>query len=370
MTKTVEKNADNKTTNTEPITIETTEKAKETSTGQVTTTPVATATVKQDTLLEPTANSLTLVVKEDAVPSNIEVKSDQSAKTLEVKMEGLSTDNTTPVTVEMYVGTGLKNLKLYHTENGTPVEMTEKTAKADVTAHNTYYYDSNNGIITMAVQTFSPFTYIYDATVVETSDELEESLIEGGTTILSKDISFEGTEHEDGDHLDTIISGEYIHLVLNNTLTSDNIISDKAWGLIRVQNTVVGSEITATSKFVISANEDGKFINTTTVSSICIHGGDVIVNSGYFECTNADASCFLAFTDSDIVNSDGPFSLTINGGTFKAETVVYVVNGMNCTVTINGGTFYGWDPGAYVDANHTVSETTDDGVTVYTVTAK
>ena len=350
-------------------------------------TPLATVTIpegaKTTSKDDATSIPLTLSIKQvetDDANFTVEVDETQSAKTLEVKIDGLAGDNDKPVIVTIYVGDGLKNFALYHysdpmTLMGSADGVTGATIGTEVdskTVVGEYFYNDTTGIVTMATKTFSPFTYIYDATVVETSDQLEESLKDGGTTILSKDISFEGTEHSDGDHLDTIISGEYIHLVLNNTLTSDNIISEKSWGLIRVENTVNGTgEITATSKFVISANQDGQFINTTkTVSSICIHGGDVIVNSGYFECTNG-ASCFFAYTDSDAVNSDGPFSLTINGGTFKADTVVEVIVGMNCEVTINGGTFYGWDPSTYVDTNtHTVTTSDDNGTTVYTVIAR
>ena len=156
VTKTVTKNENNETTNTDPITIETTETAKETA-EETTPTPVATAKVESGTKLEETATSLTLVVKEDAVPSNIKVETTEAAKTLEVDMKGLATDNEKPVIVTLFVGKDLSGFKMYH--SGTL--MTEDASADVVKEHNHYYYNSGTGVVTMAVKSFSPFTYVY-----------------------------------------------------------------------------------------------------------------------------------------------------------------------------------------------------------------
>ena len=65
-------------------------------------------------------------------------------------------------------------------------------------------------------------------------------------------------------------------------------------------------------------------------------------------------------------------SLTINGGTFKAkDDVVYNPAGLPITgIVINGGAFYGWDPSAYVDSDHTVTTSMEGSTTIYTVTAR
>ena len=148
-----------------------------------------------------------------------------------------------------------------------------------------------------------------------------------------------------------------VKLDLENTVTSGNL-SGYTWGVMRVMS---GTTLE------ISGNENGKFINTKSSSIINVCGGNVVVNSGYFESTS---NIFFYYTDSD--DAIAAMSLTINGGTFKAEDdVVYNPAGLPVTgIVINGGTFYGWDPSAYVDSDHTVTTSMEDSTTIYTVTAR
>lgn len=148
-----------------------------------------------------------------------------------------------------------------------------------------------------------------------------------------------------------------VNLTLNGTLTSGNLTGN-TWGCMRI---MPGTKLTVT------AGENGKFTNTKSQSAINVCGGEVVVNGG---CIESAGWCFVVYTDSDEANADGS-TLTINGGTFKSNwDIINVVPGMNATVVINGGKFYGWNPSAYVDENHKVVETEEDGVKVYTVVAK
>ena len=137
------------------------------------TTPLATATVPIDVLTTSaegaTSTPLKLTIDEAAVPANftVQVADSSVAKTLEVKMAGLSTENTEPIKVEMYIDSGLDDFVLYHNNN----PMTEVESADKVDTDQEYYYDRSSGKITMATVTFSPFTYIYDATIKVTSME-------------------------------------------------------------------------------------------------------------------------------------------------------------------------------------------------------
>ena len=194
------------------------------------------------------------------------------------------------------------------------------------------------------------------------SQTLISDLKNGGNVTVGNDVTLDGEVGEDGNvdpnreaRLEN--AGE-VNLTLNGTLTSGDI-SGYAWGCMRV---MPGTILT------ISAGENGKFINTKSNSAINVCGGEVVVNGGYFESAGY---VFYVYTDSDAANADGS-TLTINGGTFKAVgDIVYVTPGMNATVIINGGTFYNWDPSAYVNAEtHTVTQSTVGSDIVYTVTAK
>lgn len=189
------------------------------------------------------------------------------------------------------------------------------------------------------------------------SKTLISDLKNGGNVTVGNDVTLDGEVGEDGNvnpdsEMQLKEAGE-INLTLNGTLTSGNI-SGNTWGCMRV---MPGTTLT------ISAGENGKFINTKSNSAINVCGGEVVVNGGYFESAGY---VFWIYNDADVYDS----KLTINGGTFKSNwDVIHKV--MPATVVINGGTFYNWDPSAYVNSEtHTVTQTTVGSDTVYTVTAK
>ena len=192
-------------------------------------------------------------------------------------------------------------------------------------------------------------------TLINTSDDLIAALKRGSTVIVDKDMTIDG----DGDPYREVQLKDVgkIALALNVTLTSGDL-SGYNWGCMRV---MPGTELT------VSADANGKFVNTSVKSIINVCGGDVVINGGVYESAGYG---FFVYTDDDAANAAG-MSLTINSGTFKAaQGVVNVVPGMNATVIINGGTFYGWDPTPYVDADHAVQTAEDGGQTVYTVVAR
>ncbi|MDO4811497.1 MAG: hypothetical protein Q3985_06085, partial [Eubacteriales bacterium] len=63
----------------------------------------------------------------------------------DVKVEGVKTDNTAVIAVEIYVGTGLQNVKVYH--NGNAITST---------------YNASTGIVSFSTTSFSDYTVAYD----------------------------------------------------------------------------------------------------------------------------------------------------------------------------------------------------------------
>ena len=195
-----------------------------------------------------------------------------------------------------------------------------------------------------------------------TSKDLYEALENGSATITveeGKEMVLNGKTDEAG-NIDEYVEAKLknagkVNLILNGTLTSGKLNS--TWGCMRVME---GTTLT------IAAGENGKFVNNTAWSNININGGEVVVNGGYFESAGV---CFFFYMDID----NEKMSLTINDGEFKAgeDGVIDITPGMKVTVIINGGTFYNWDPSAYVNSEtHEVIETTVEGEIIYTVTAK
>ena len=112
-----------------------------------------------------TALSLTVTALENS-NSGIQVEENQQLNSLDVHVEGVSANNTTPIiiTVEKAAEPGYNkgNLILYHIENGETVKMTEVENVADLTAHNQFTYDPATGDITLALCTFSEIALVSD----------------------------------------------------------------------------------------------------------------------------------------------------------------------------------------------------------------
>ena len=144
-------NVENKVADKNGVTIESAAKVEDG------TDPVAKAAVPKDAALEDKTTVLTLKVDEVATPANFTVEENENNKTLEVKLIGLAENNTEPIKVELFVGTGLEGFKLYHNGN----EMAAKDSLDAVTADQDYYYNKDSGIVTFLSTNFSPFTYVY-----------------------------------------------------------------------------------------------------------------------------------------------------------------------------------------------------------------
>ncbi len=87
------------------------------------------------------------VVPQAGNKGNVVLKTDDAYQSYEVKVSGLSAENTSPVKIQIYVGKNLANVVLYHYSE----PMTG------------YTYDSESGVVTFSTTSFSPFTVVYDA---------------------------------------------------------------------------------------------------------------------------------------------------------------------------------------------------------------
>ena len=122
------------------------------------------ASVPQDVVIEEDAKALTLIVstKENS-DSNITLGESDSLLALDVHIEGVSKENTVPITVDL--GHALEPylnkdaIVLYHIEDGVNVQM---TCVDEFTAHNQFKYDPATGGLILYLATFSEITMIVD----------------------------------------------------------------------------------------------------------------------------------------------------------------------------------------------------------------
>jgi len=127
----------------------------------------ASAVVAEGTKLEKSGAELSLVTTEmENTTSSIVVGEGETARSMDIHVNGLSKDNTVPVivTVNEFAVNGLNegNIVLYHVENGEPVKMTRVYSAAEVDTHNEYYYDIATGTVTMALANFCEVAVVSD----------------------------------------------------------------------------------------------------------------------------------------------------------------------------------------------------------------
>ena len=122
------------------------------------------ATVPADVKIAEGATSLDLTMKMVEADGNLGLGEGDDATSFDVHISGIAADNTKPMIVNLgpvlQPGLDVTELKLYHTENGTPVLMTRVATAADFAIHNQYTYDPTTGNVSIYVATFSVFSAV------------------------------------------------------------------------------------------------------------------------------------------------------------------------------------------------------------------
>ncbi len=128
------------------------------------------------------------------------------------------------------------------------------------------------------------------------------------------------------------------------TITTKTRISDNgettAFGLVAFD----GAELVI--------NGDGKVINEPAVNGnvVWAYGGDVTINSGYFENQGPCLSVIYVSKDGKLVINGGEFKSAYNDGSIPSTKDEYpIVNKLDadrekCTILIKGGKFHGFNP--------------------------
>ena len=100
--------------------------------------------------------------------ANIVLADNQQSKSLDVHVNGVAADNTTPIAITINeflpVGLNVANLGLYHVENGETVVMTSIGENSEP-AHNTFRYDPATGNVTLYMATFSEVAFVAEPAI-------------------------------------------------------------------------------------------------------------------------------------------------------------------------------------------------------------
>ncbi len=262
------------------------------------------ATIPADVKVADGATSLDLTVKGADGDSNIILGEGESAVGFDVHISGIAADNTQPMIVNLgaVLPMGLTDteLKLYHTENGTPVLMTRVNSAADFTIHNQYTYNAETGEVSIYVASFSVFSAIqtspdewdgtsdiswYNESATEftltTAEQFAgfRDLVDGGNTFEGKTVKLGVDIDLDGDNkrLFNPIGGGWAYLdgnTFNGTFDGQNHtiynIYINGWEL-----DATGDQHSETSKGA------GLFssIHNATIKNLAISGAEMVVET-------------------------------------------------------------------------------------------
>ena len=300
---------------------------------------------------------LTLTVAPSTTPK-VSVTSDKGVRAYNIDLVDKTGAKVTataenPITVKLYVGEGLKNVKLYH--DGTEI------------AYTSYV----NGYITFTTTSFSPFDVVYDAPVATVDGipygDIKAAMAAGGDILVPADVE---TNNAD----DTIEAR--ISITKPSTLTLN--------GKIKTPDDM-GSNNTNFTALLVDAN--------TTINAGENGGIDTGVNGGY--ALNVRNSATLTINGGYYYGGGTAVqvqkgTLLITGGTFACEPYSNPVYGykylINCIdsawkdgsakIEITGGTFINFDPsdsasenprGNFLKDGYTVEVTQHGDNTWYTV---
>ena len=110
------------------------------------------------------AELVVTVSKMDASEGGLTAGEGEELLPLDIHVEGVAEDNTTAIIIGvagvLEAGMNLGNVTVYHVEDGEPVAMTQVMDVAELTAHNSFYYDPATGDITVAMASFSEVSTI------------------------------------------------------------------------------------------------------------------------------------------------------------------------------------------------------------------
>ncbi|MBR1867757.1 MAG: SipW-dependent-type signal peptide-containing protein [Clostridia bacterium] len=247
---------------------------------------------------------------------------------VQVLLQNLTTnaiteDNTTEIIVQMYVGTGLSGVKLYHTHNDVTNEVTNAT------------YDSETGYITFTTNNFSEYTVVYNKDYVyETVDEngkTEVVVLKASETpgVYVDPENSEKTVKVEKDGEGNVELQEFVE-VFEYSVTYAGGKEKGFHDFAKALNAALSADGSAL-KLAADAVAPSKFIDVDKTLTIDLNGYEMTVGTG------------LTLNDSGVISVSGNLTLrdtSENAGTIKINQiqnghVVHVENGG--IFTLEGG---------------------------------
>lgn len=251
---------------------------------------------------------LTVTIK-DSTESNVILGENEKMRPLDVHIEGVAADNTTPMLIilENYMTTGINTgaIRIYHVENGVTVPMTQVTTPVN---HNEFSYDPSTGDVTLALASFSEVAVVADTNNPwngTTETPYTGSGTEADPYLISNadQLAYFRTQVDNGNSFE----GKFVKLD-NNIYLSNQLFDPIGWGYV---NTEWNRDGVAGNVFQGTFDGDGK-----TIFDLYQSGWDLEAKTGTdYTYTNCGFGLFAAASGAKFKN------LTISGAYVRAECV-------------------------------------------------
>ena len=328
-----------------------------------------------------TSTSLALKVKPQDTVSEITILSNKTSASYDVSVlktttvggvttvtdsDAIADDNTSKIVVEMFVGTGLTGVELYHKTD----KLNAVASLNDVDELNEFYYDSASGKITFITKSFSEYTVVYNKDyAVETVNENNESVI----TV------YKATETE-GLYQDTK-TGEIVSMVENTN------------GDVTATTMFAGGTGTESDPFLVvdydtfqhisDLYEEGyyNFKVKDGIASIDLKnwvpvylngnfdGNGVVFDNldmGLFKCADGESSTIKNFTVNANISRSGGVGVVV----YDSDTLNLTIDSVNVHGTVTGASwvtpYVEFGPGPSYAWNLTIKNSVSDATLVAT----
>ena len=296
------------------------------------------------------ADNISVTVSKAASVDTAKFSVDTTGNKLEqfdVTVSGIKNGNTTPITVELFIGKGYTTL----TAGNVPVKHLMKDGHVE---NLTGTYNASNGCVTFETKSFSPFAVEvpdmaaaigtgYELTYYNTLPAAVAAAKDGNTITLLRDVTADVVIPA-GKTIILDLNGKTLTNVSSNTITNegtltitgtgtvDNVTHGKAALVNYGTATLNGGNFTRSLENPENNKNNGGGNSFYTIlndkgATMTINEGVTVSNVGHF------SSMIRNVGDDEAVSK-----MTINGGTFSGG-INTVKNDANGELTINGGDF-------------------------------
>ena len=308
-----------------------------------------------------TAEKLTLIKTKAEAPADLTIAAGNETVTADIKLVDQNGNKVTAqggkfFTLTMQLEPNRTVTKFYH--HGTALKAAKSLAK--LTENDQYYYNAKTGVVTFTTDDFSPFTAEYAFSggngtkaypyLIATGEQALAMENAKGHFKFIDDVVVTDEIYLSGKTVVVDLNGHTVRLEYADDVKPNNGSVFYIGG--KKGNLTINDSSAAQTGAVIGSDKTYK--NKVTSAVRAGNYGKLTINGGHFYGMSEGTSCIFVYTS---LSSGSKANVVINGGRFETATpsngIYFVLNHQDnatadCTITVNGGSFKEYKPGATV----------------------